>query len=566
MALGYTNRVIGPESGTSISYNGILFPPAVSVQFHGEPVQDSAGRTNTSTKYTIRIEGIWTNEDSTTPTDFPTDFLTLSNKLMKSRGSLVFSGYPLGVATNASPLTTLNYGPHPKSFDYRVLGGQTIYFVWVCEWEEPNCDTNIYPVGEFLWSVSFGIKENGMTTRSIRGHLKMRGYADSDGNISSIVESYRGNIVFPRLPNFHRTQNWEVSEDKRTLTFQITDTEIESDNPYFPSMVHMRVREKLSSSMVKGGLVQWEMGISGEIEVAPGIPRFMAWLAFLAIVQSRLAAMSQYGPTTINGVPIPVSRINPRFSFTNDIYGRTVGFDIGYTLICGIDLILQASGIWRAVPGTNWQQWATSMEVLQNNRGYAQLSTQASDDVIVDYCTPLRASGGAPATNIPSLQFQTETALDPGCPVVWHQFKNELHYGRVTNATELIPYSPNGGDLETVLDTSEVNSQTGGQPSQGGQARITYVQERGGSSTYLTMMGYGVRQSAKVPIPKIKSIGGQTPKLVEEDVTGSTLLGTTSNGCPIFIAKWRRVYYLPQGADGKNVEFEGVPDGFRAQG
>jgi hypothetical protein len=567
MVYNYSNRVIPNLSGVSITYGAITFPPGISVQFAVRGVMDQAERNNKHQEVTVTVQGIWTNEDSSSD---PNYFNTVRKVLLKSGQYFKIEGFPTGASEelNSDPSANamLDAGPHPESLTYTTLGSQTVYFTWVCKYKRSNCSTT-YGLGDFFWSTSFAIDENGMTTRTIRGAIEIRQQRTSAGSNTVIgaPDNWRDFLSFPRLPNFERTQNWTVTDDKRHLQFQITDTEIPSDNPYFPGMVKMKVNESLSSAMSEGGLTRWRVAFSGEITIAAGLPRALAWIAMLTVIQSRLEAMNAYGQTNIGGDFEDVTRINPHFRFMNEIYGRTLSFEVGYTLVCGLDIILKASGIWRPVPGTNWSAWATSMQSLHNNRGLAQLSTSVGDDVIVDYCTNTSSSGSAPPVNIPGLNYQAQNALDPGCPIVWYQFKNKLKFSRVTNSTELIPYEPGGGnDLTTIIDPSEVDGGKGGTPTQGGlTSKISYVQERSRSSTYLIMEGHGVRQSAKVPIPKVKTIGGQPAKLVEEEVTGSSLLGYTSNGCPIYIAKWRRVYYLPQGVDSKAIDLENVPPGFK---
>lgn len=566
MTFTYDKRVIESLSGTSLTYNGFTFPPALSISMQIRPVLDSAKRTTKYVEAVFRVEGILTASDSngTFGTDVYQAFFV---QLTKSGGVLNINGMGLGTSgLEFNKDTEVTFGPHPKMISWRPLADQSCYFVWECECTAIRCGEGGGIIEEFIWGATFNIRRDGTTVRTITGHLIVSGERTSNGSALTVycVDSYRDQIIFPPIINFHRDATWQVSEDKRRLDFTVSDSEIKSDNAYYPQMIEMNVKERLSGGLQQGALVMWDFSLEGRIQPAPGVPRLFAWLAFLTVVQSRISAAplgTQF--TAPDGTSMEVARINPKFVFENEVYGRELTFIYGHTLITDLSSVLLHSGIWRPVEG-NWAAWSQSLLNIRDNRGYAGLSVTAADDVIVDYCTGIIPPKNSDSPNIPGLQAQIQNTLEPPCQKVWTHFQNKLRLYRETSTTQIIKYDSEGGDSTKPLQTDNISSNIGGSPTvTGATGIVNHVQERGPSSGFLIMQGQAIRQGEKIPIPRVVSIGGKPAVLYKEEVHPSELLYWTQNKCPVYGAKWHRVYYMPEGMDGKDIELANIPNGVK---
>jgi hypothetical protein len=570
MTLTYTNRTITDIAGVEISYNGVTFPPALKMSVQVTPVMDRAKRTNKYRSVRIRVEGVWNEIDSPTNLQFQKDVYTaIFKQLTRSGHELKIWGKGIGDFTS-NFLSNIVWGPHPVMLSWKPLHDNTCFFIWEVELTGSNCGTTTdegttSAIAEFNWGVTFGIDKNGMTTRTISGYLQILNKRGTSGGNSVVfsVDTYRDNISYPRLDNFHRTTDWVENPNNQEMNFRVVDTEIPSDVPFHPGMVDMKVTETMSGALTEGGLIMWKYVIRGEITIAAGLPRVLAWLAFLAVVQDRMEQHNQHGQTTSpDGKTKDIELILPHFEFRNEIYGRSLGFTVGYTIICGLDKILQASGIWRPVPGSNWQLWSTSMSALQGNRGSARLSKTASDDLIVDLCTPVLTSPGG-GSNIPGLNFGTQSILDPVCKEVWLGFINQIRLSSDSDTIRGTPYIPGTGNAGINIEGEEVTGGTGGAFRQPGATSRVIIQDRGEEENYIIMEGYASRIKGKIKIPRIVSIGGVPVQHDSQEITPNTLVKYTTNGCPIYMAKWKRVYHVPSGVDGKVIDVQNIPNEFR---
>lgn len=78
-----------------------------------------------------------------------------------------------------------------------------------------------------------------------------------------------------------------------------------------------------------------------------------------------------------------------------EIFGlRRASFAITYDFALHISKIIEASGLWRPVPGSDYGKWAASMNKLKvwDAHGLAGMAFANSDDVIVDICAQKKPS------------------------------------------------------------------------------------------------------------------------------------------------------------------------------
>ena len=67
-----------------------------------------------------------------------------------------------------------------------------------------------------------------------------------------------------------------------------------------------------------------------------------------------------------------------------EVWGKGHGqFAVTYTLTSSIAEIIGDSGLWREVPGADWETWAASVKDVYTGKGLRGLGFDVDDDLIV---------------------------------------------------------------------------------------------------------------------------------------------------------------------------------------
>lgn len=543
-----------------ITYNGFDFPPALHSSIQYTFVKDSTGRATKYVEGRITVEGIiaedvgeYTNEEL---------YSNIRTILSQPGKSLQITNQGLGDLT-IDHTTNFVFGPHPEVLLWEPIGAyKAARIVWTCSYTTLSCSPTAsfggFLIVEYAQEVSFSISKEGMTTYTTTGHVEIDNLRVGNGTQKS-PDGLRDHLNFPRLANFHRETRWTTSPDRLTLSFSITDTEIPSDVPYAPGMVDMQVNERLKGGQAQGEI--WSYSLNGSITIGANVPRVYAWVAFLNVVQSRISQITQ--GTTKDGTTAQL--ILPTYEFENEIYGRSLRFSISYTIVCRLQDILKASGIWRPVSG-DWNEWSNSMENVQGNRGIAFLGSPAHEDVIVDTCTPL-TNGSPKSAFTPNSNYAQPlfTELCPSEEQSWIMWKNILSIHRDQQTLAHTPVSP--GDSQSQTTVLSVDAALGGNATQEPPPTTNTnlaIQDRGTGTGHLVMQGMARRVNHKINAPRVVSIGGIPATLMYETVVPNRVIGFSGTQ-PIYETRWLRVYYFSQGVNGKDVQLEGVPTQYHSQ-
>ena len=565
-------------------YNGVRFNNAIQANCSVTPVYSSSGRTVKYLRYVLSVETV-VHEGCISPGD-TTDLtlLALRTLLLQEGGQLVFDskGFGMDVSINttsapASSRTDVIYGPKPMMLDWRPLNGVFAAAIsWQVEFHVARClpEAPVFQLTEFEYSVSWDINESRMTTRTITGQYEVPARSVQSRLISNSADLLRDNLQIEQPANFRRTDNYSLSEDKRTLSFSIVDTEIPSDDPLFPGIINADVDFTVNSeNKFLNANVHWGCELSGTIEVAPGVPKYTAWLAFLAIWKKKRSVANRARSDTGRGFESPGDAgerretqtdgyiFTRRFSFGEQVFGRAQTWRVEWLLTCSLQQILQASGIWVPVESNTWDQWKASLRDILGSRGSADMRHFPTDDVIVNFCQNPVAAVSAGAER-PPLARVTEEIEREKCQRKnsWITFVNEIKCRRIYNHV----YQQRLGEDAPTDEQIESNAAYfGGQVAtiasgSVGSRSVPVVHRRGSSFWDCVMSGFAIRCRWKIPKPELNSIGGLTPLNGTTDEWTHSKWKDGLDGDPIWIARWLQHYYFEQKPTGDIVGNIGV--------
>ena len=601
------------------TYNGYTFPPAISARGTIEPVYESSNRVPKWWKHVMTIEFVVVpqmkpTEDLETGTaDVDVNFEYLKRLLSIPGATLELTDKGLGHTSREtkegntfviSSTNDLNFGPRPQLTTWEPIGSsRAIRVQWSVEFAISVCCFSDYtgdgycdnpPDGiwsdtvpkftEFNYSVSHSVTEDGWMERTLVGTVEVAGILgdflvgggvpvgssipmpDSSLVIPQALVQNQITNLFPRLPGFHRSFQWDVSRDARSMDYRITDTEIPSDNPYLLGILKGKMTHRMRSDLP---FAVWDCSINGSLEIQPNVARWLAFTAFLTIVKSRLANLA-VGVSTqlkefanaggLEAKPEIPTWIPKAIMLEEELYGRTFNFDLNYTVYCSWHQIMAASKMFQPLDVGNWTLWlATQSPALYSGRGTSDLSVTGA------LAATVRCTDVAPTNiNIPkgeSSQYYLASLFTFQCPPpdkswldykVW--FEVESSSNVVTHQKSFLENADSYKDIgaaEATVLRAVTGIDTYGHATR--QAQVFYdnqgqnnvVQAVGASRWRVTMHGYGVRACYDIPIPDLLAYGnGSPPVLVHQKIRQKYRL-TSSGPVPIFAAQWSRTYELP---------------------
>ena len=133
---------------------------------------------------------------------------------------------------------------------------------WEVEFSITECATysggdEVIPLA-IAYTVEWSINTRGLTTRTCNGEIEIpprrAGGGTSGIQLQEVVDEFRTRIysIVSIPPGFRRSQNYAMSKDRKTLRFRISDTEIESDEAFFPGVIDMVCSHRTQSSFNGG--------------------------------------------------------------------------------------------------------------------------------------------------------------------------------------------------------------------------------------------------------------------------------------------------------------------------
>lgn len=542
----------------TVGYNGYVFDGASHVKIKCEPVYDDAQRTVIYHRYTIDVETIVANA-----VDTDTDLLTIRGRLSKAGQILILEtkGFGSLSVNGATGIRDVAFGPKPRILAWEPIGSlRAAQVVWQCETCIPYCALPLVEDGllAFNYEVDYSLDSRLMTTRTIAGYLEiaMTRTAPASGAIPDSADAYR-TLVSPIVPErFQRvSQSFQLSADKRRLTFSITDQEINSRNPWPLGVTRVDARHRVAWSRKAGGAGKQRNVLSVDVDLAPDQPALNAWAIFEAIAKKRLdIAKGEYS----KGVLIE------DITADEDIFGRGASFGMAYTIFTGgLRSLLTASGLWTAVTDTSWTQYRTSVANTTTTRGYANLSHPATADAIIDVCLGVQFASlqdtqgvrpGEQSTNT-QRKLQNET---PDAEKSWLEYDANVTIDRERPVVrQSILQAPDAAD-------ANFNPQdTGGLQYQAASGYDDILQESGRSRYTARLTGHAKRAGYPIPKPALTSVGAATTT----ETGGRFMCKIAGNwlGVPLYVAAWDIEYGLDK-SPGTVEPMANIQQGVQADG
>jgi hypothetical protein len=344
------------------------------------------------------------------------------------------------------------WGPRPTSLQYRPMGNQSAEMTWSCTVCLAPCPEDaLYDDGmiEYVWRVSYGIDQSGYTTRTTSGYARVMGqrtFPDSR-TITDQADRLREMISPPLQPGFRRIPGtFTLSDDKVRMDFSITDVEAGPNYPP-PGCVEASAQHTVTAGEYFTLLTRGTLSATYELsrEVRPATAE--KW--FRELIEDRVIRNRNKAFKDLNGKPYNASVFMQSLEYGDpEIYGKpTASFRLEYRLTASVNAMLEASGIWRPVPNTDWARWSASLaNSAFHVRGNNKMTFQLGDEAVIDICNepqipgrvhapPRKPPGGDPPPN-PRGKLRNDTP-DPGTS--W------LHYYcwlRVFQTDETIELKP----------------------------------------------------------------------------------------------------------------------------
>lgn len=560
---------------SSIRYNGYQFNDRSTYGVVEQYVYDDSERTVKAVRFTLNVKTIITGNAgaSYTPgTEDATTFAGLNvhnarQLLSKPAGILDIKHDGLGPwwEINGYSLKDISWGPKPRFLRWDPVGHTNAAEVeWECEFEIAICDGTRPPalsgIAQFSYSVSFSIDQKGYTTRRISGvvEIALTRLTQMSNWLTDSVDRWKDQITFGKPTNFERQSEWSINPDKRTATFIIVDSEIQSPNAWPPGVVGIQATHRVNRN--RNSLARVSQTLSATIELSPIEPKVRTWLIFRDLFLLRIAYLRALGAT---GAAIFIESID----VAEEIYANKASFQIVFYYLDPSNMVDMFSGTGLFQPllqGPNpWLAWASSLQGITPHQGTggdraaAGLMHEWGNERIIDLCnqtpfgfTPGKSPGsfpqnplqpGSPGQQQPPPPWQDGSVLSntkPSPLSSWLQFSVTIEVKDdpwvstsvqlAPNATMHQPFNPQRPDTGMPVESEQIKR---------------FIEDKAGFQSII-VRGYAERIGYPVPKPGGRIfIGGQAYTPVGKGAFGMKFDGDYF-GVPKYSASWAQEYRL----------------------
>lgn len=564
-------------SAVTIGYNGYIFsvfvePPEIEVR----PNYDSAGRAVVSRTYSVSLTAIVTPEGGSTTLEHFEDMLAA---LQEPAGhfELLGTGFDdLDVCPDGGGgVRDVVWGPKPRLLRCTQIGNDQAWKVtWQCDVCIPACPEESTSGRAMQWNyrVSWSIDPSGLTRRTVSGLVKI-GQTRVSSTSKLVLDSadrLRDAVAHIQLiPGYRRIPGtFELSEDRNTLTFTVTDEQLPSVAAPPPGIIDCTASHRMSNSTA-AGFARWTGTISANYEVARGFGKGIAWRNFRLLVGKRLTQEGRGRRDKVQYIPLSLSVGEP------EIYGKqTAEFSLSYALVVkgmgvnaggGLNVkalsdFLSQAGLWVEPPDSGWREWAQSLADGLHNypRGISQLFFDPRrDDVIVDICDPeprpvpegrairTEPSGRGRKSLDEELRREVLPGGRPAPEDSWMKYRVRLRVVPEDDVARLkvlpqkeVKWRPRDVDVDKPGRGWEADYPPGDDNA--------VFQFRGEPNIKIALEGEAVRVGYEVDPPRLKTAGG-VPLVPMNDHTCYFETETVTNlMIPVVKAAWRQIYALPR--------------------
>lgn len=589
----------------TISYNDYSFSAAARSRIRSRFVYDGSQRTVAYTVFAIEVNDIVAN---TTGTD--ASMLDVRRKLSKAGQQLRYEGVGFGtngLKVNVDNVKDVVWGPKVKTCEMESIGFTACWrIIWAVEVAIPDCQGARFEnaVLAFNYALDYAIDHQGFTTRTYRGYVQSPMTRLNGGRtVLRSADDYRERIKPPLVEGFYRDrQDFTLSDDRTRLDFTIADKE-KPVGALPEGCVKADGTHTITSE--NNNTYSYITRISANYTLSPKKPKVFALQAFNALVQDRFGVttgaaqqgqgniaqannffnnvLGQFAPGNLAG-PIGVAFQQVQQAFNQQtvtcylsafrasegLYesSNQVSFEVeGWIKGFSIQSIIPNSGMWRAVPNTDWNRWRMSVEDVLGVRGAAGLKFDPASDILIDLClgegtvTSQVANAGRIQSGTPSTTSSRRQVLDGS--KTWLAYKCQVKIPQVTGivAHKALPKEkPQERTLGTAAANAALITAQSGiaasanlqrflgntinslQPTDPNNVLDVITQRRLTPFYKVILSGYAARVGLKASVPELVSVGGAKAK----PLRGTPSLETIGNisGLPIYLTKWVTEYVL----------------------
>lgn len=607
-------------AGSDVSYNGFVFPPHLKCRATVVAERDKTNRTTKQLLIALEIEAIITpyssggdvpsvGEGINTTDDAMMDVRERLNQpcqqlsfTLQGFGSFYIQGLPqaqTAVAGN-NIVYDVDYGPVPQVTAWEpIAGASAVRIQWLVTTRIPPCGqtgnvSGITGLLEYAYNVTWNINKNGAMNRSVNGSLELAAtrapvagniHASNQVNLTDAQTRWDSAVklikqTFPVVGGWHREENYAVSENKKILTFTLSDTEILSPSPYPKGILDLSSLHESLKSTIDDGFNLWTWNLSGDIQVFNSKQgnndivsnKRLALNAMYLILKDRIDRIGRTvryklkpgekpSPTT------PTERVSFAYPTTieidNALYGDSFSINFGFILSSPPQYLFQVSGMLDAVriPGMTWDQWRDFL--MQSGTRVPFLDVLPGYEGIVDLCHPLVAQ------TLPNTSPKPNPLAHSGLNIVtevpseeesWLHYENDMDYESdyFTSAVPIlspvaaernvqssdVPGNPRRDSIFKPVQDSGLST--------GDQSSSSYLrpdlQTASEPLVVITMTGRAARIGYPINPPELLSVGkaiavkyGKDKVVSRKLPSGFTKNGETTN---IYLLSWRRSYAL----------------------
>ena len=440
-------------SGGVVSYNGFVFPPALSSGVTVVPEYDDSGRTVKYLTVALSIQFILTDAQ-VDPADLE-DLSPISSQFISSMlarltqpcQQLQFTAQGFGnFSVNAvsgggigMAFQDIDFGPKPQVLEWEPLGGGNAARVeWLCTTRIPACPSALGELIQFNYSISWGIDNAGFVFRTVEGFAELPATRSTTGGTQAsdfIGTNFNGfNKVrtkllnaFPFLHNYKRQFFFRTRNNRKFIDFKIEDVEIRSDGEIPPGASEIELNQNITSSLEDGAFYKWKITYSGRIDairlpasqggVSAGKQLAWVWIGklitqkrqqFEDVIRSNFNRLNTTDKNAILDIlDLPNDSTNKDIvnsqnataliypiyvSITDSLYSNILLFTVSYIGIMTTSLLGRAVGLFDRVniPGLNKDDWIKA--IVDGDVTTVSINSQyPKEEMVVDLCHPISA-------------------------------------------------------------------------------------------------------------------------------------------------------------------------------
>ena len=532
------------------------------IKVDAKNVSDPAGRMRAYTVYTITLATyLLADTPGDGETDGVDDQMDEIRPVLEERGqALRIVNAGLGDFQIQTSLADVKYGPNPLGYTVEQVADRNAWkLTWKCEvaiggecLSGISGPTSVKGPLWFCYDLRYDIDPSRYTKRTYNCTVRIAGVrADVETfTIADQADRYREQVT-PQLPiGFRRlTDAWALSQDKLELTGTVVDEQMPVSNYPPPGVISCRA--SASSTSAGPQPMRWKNSVEASYEMAAGYSRAYAIKLFLSLLYDRMitAARGNIFPAKIGGTATaPVFAMQPlleQISISEpEIYGKvSARLSASWWYLTTWINAFKANGLWRPVPGSDWNVWFKSMTASAGStanwfgpRGSAGLDFSLSDDLLVSLCSgpanPLPGGGsglsgtktGGSGSRVTTAVYTDELAsVAPevlaavglgSAPITpansWISYDLEVRIEPVDDVAEmkLLPAKP----------VARLPSPTSSGDTTGYKVRYVQpsvpthiVQTRAYPSVYITLTGRALRAGYEITPPELMKVGNITP-------------------------------------------------------